>query len=253
MSRYISIAGNEDPALESFYVGELLRVLAAKSILSPVLVDAGGARGPKAAMRLQDARESSWPRGVRRIAGSDAPVARAESLAGLRDAWARKGGESAEKRAFFVLPSAEGRARAAAAVGRVLFLARKSPGTASSLYALIGDAAKASPKPLAIAIAVSGCERIEEAAEYFRALAEELKGLPRADESAELTFAGPLAFDRERMAAALAVGSTYGEVYPGDALAGRLAFIGRKIAAMLEDGDGEDPIEAIAALPRQEG
>ena len=82
-------------------------------------------------------------------------------------------------------------------------------------------------------------------------ISTELKGLGRSEDPAEFSFAGPLAYDRERMASALAVGSSYGELFPEDALAGRLAFIGRNLARMLEDArddEGEDPTEAVAAL-----
>jgi hypothetical protein len=255
MSRFVSIAGNEEAALEAFYVAELMRVLAAKAIMSPVLVDAGGARGPKSPIRLLDARDPSWPRAARRIAGTDAAAVRAESLPGLRAAWGRKGGAPAEDRVFFVFASAGARAEAAAAAGRVLYFAKSSSGTASCLYALVRDAARLSPRPLSIAVAVTGCERIEDAAAYYRELSSELKGLGRSEDAMDFSFAGTLAYDRERMASALAVGSTYGELFPEDALAGRLAFIGRNIARALDDAQGEeteDPTEAVAALPRRE-
>jgi hypothetical protein len=255
MSRFLSVAGNADPALVGAVLLEGLGALRERGLMLPAIVDAGDPSRNGYGIAVEDWRDEPWPRGFKRAAGSRVAAIRAEALrsGAAALASAARPPEGGREATFFVLPdpAPASQAAASAAVGATLFIAESASGTASAVYGLMRESARLSSGrfPL-LAVAVSGCRRVEEAAAFFCSLRGELAGL-LPDDTTELCFAGGLAFDPERAALAYAAGSPYGRLFPGDSFAGAFLYVGRRIAAMLDEAELEgrkDPAPAIESL-----
>jgi len=264
MSRFVSLAWNEDPAVVGLYLAEGLGLIRKSRAALPVLVDArrGAAKAgdpvpTKANVELlvSDARDPAWPRGTKTLAGTGVPLIKAEHVSSQFASWYARCDEATRAGTLFlVLPDTDFQSEAAAAAGTALYMATPSSGTPSALYAFVKDALRISRKPLTVAVAISGCGRLEAAAESFVMLSGEVRALFPEDQKPDLVFAGALAFDLERMALSRSVGRAYGDLYSDDSTAGRFAYVARKVVSMLSDPLGEaadDPLSEVAALAKE--
>ncbi len=215
-----------DPLHAAFFLEELLEELETSKLLSPILVDCQPKRD--ADLPLDAGKARGLPlKGLSCLAQGKTPLCRIDALAGL---WAEalRGGQSGylEQCHIMFLPQTGDVVKAMALADEILFLAPAVKDSVSALYKLalaLNDLKGRSP---GVSVVISGENDVEDAANFFLSMREELEGLNLLN--CELRFAGNFAIPADKVRLSAATGIAYRDLFRGDAMYGTLKAVGRR-------------------------